>query len=1237
VLYSQTNDWENPEMIGRNKVKPHATAMVFSNVDDALTLQRHQSEFYQSLNGQWAFNWVEKPADRPVDFYKTDYDNSRWDSIQVPSNWQMKGYGRPIYVNNIDHGRDPWGQLDPPNISHDYNPVGSYKRQFNIPSNWQGRQVFINFDGVKSAFYLWVNGQKVGYSQGSMTPAEFNITTYLKQGHNELAVEVYRWSDGTFLEDQDMWRLSGIYRNVYLHACPDTHIQDFQWSSEFDEQYKNATLCLKGELVNYQTKKNNKLSLEALILDGEELKTILKKEIPFLELEEVIYIEAECKINQPQKWNAESPVLYPLILVLRDKNKVVEVQKCNFGFRDVKLEDGQLKVNGQPILIRGVNRHDMHPEHGQAISTKDLKEELLLMKQHNINAIRTAHYPNAPEFYELCDQLGFYVMDEANMEFNVAYKGNRVRNNPEWKAAFVDRMASIVERDKNHPCILFWSLGNEACSGENFKYMAAYARKHAPDRLIHYDKMNDIADVNSIMYPSVDKITEYGKSGQSKSLIMCEYGHAMGNSLGNLKEYWYAIEKYPNLIGGFIWDWRDQGLLTTNADGQPYYAYGGDFGDKSNSGSFCLNGLVLPDLGITPKLLEAKAVFQSFESKWNDTTQQYILLSNKNSFSDASDYQISWEYLVEGKIIQSGILPQPKIAPLSTMLMPNPIDEEKVDKTKSGVLNLSFKLKNRNDWAPQGHVVAVNQLIVSRQEKTNFKEGDLPIVQLSELDKKLKISNPIFKLFFDTEKGQISRLKYGDLTVLDEDINEQFGPKINLYEGYIANHGKLSSPWRKAGLHLLEWNCSSVDWKYNANHIEINVIGESGNKKQKVKQHWRYHIYGNGHIVVQLIIEPQLTLNYIPRVGLQLAINNELRKVQWYGRGPDENYPDRKTASLIRLYNSTVEEQVVPYVRPQSSGLKCDVQHMALHNSQGAGLMVYAADDFFFSAIPYQETDFDKAKHHYDLKPRPAVFLNLDKQHSGLGNASCGPGTLSQFKVKAEASSFSFVLSPFNKAVDTPSLIPVCSQPEFYRDDNGMVHLRSNDDGVSFYYQIETDNTNGSWMLYEEPFEWKEALNIKAYAQKDGWVSSMKSQANMGMLKDWVIHYVDSYNKGYEAEKAIDNDPDTFWHSNWDSNVNNPLPHEIQIDLKEVTEIKGLLYLPRQDISNGRIKDYEIRGSVDGKEWQLLAKGKFDKTIQEKGINFRRVTKLRYVSLKALSEVNGTFYTSVAEISILKQ
>ena len=610
-------DWMNPVITGINNEPPHATLMPFQDKETAQRGIREESSYFRSLNGPWKFHWVSRPADRPAYFYRPSYDVSAWKDIQVPGNWQLQGYDIPIYLNMTY----PF-KKDPPRIQEDFNPVGSYRRTFTIPPGWDGRQTFLHFDGVESAFYVWLNGRMVGLGKDSRTPVEFNITSFLKTGENTLAVEVYRWSDGSYLEDQDFWRLSGIFRDVYLFSTPQVHIRDFEVKTSLSDNYTKAVFSVASRVRNYGTSASSGHSVEVTLIEGDTVAArttpIGKTDAEYIAPGAEAIIPVKATINNPRLWTAEAPHLYRVLLTLRDgAGNAIEYEQCLFGFREVVVRDGHLLVNGKPILVKGVNRHEHDPDLGHFMTEASMVQDIVQMKRHNINTVRTSHYPNTPRWYELCDRYGMYIIDEANIESHgMGYDPDQtLANKPEWLPAHMDRMQRMVERDKNHPCVIIWSLGNEAGDGTNFQAMSEWTHRRDPSRPVHYERagLRAHTDIVCPMYSRIEQLLDYVKTRQERPLILCEYAHAMGNSVGNLQDYWDVIESHDQLQGGCIWDWVDQGFRRRMADGREYFAYGGDYGEKETDGDFCCNGLVLPDRTVTPKTLEVKKVYQNIK------------------------------------------------------------------------------------------------------------------------------------------------------------------------------------------------------------------------------------------------------------------------------------------------------------------------------------------------------------------------------------------------------------------------------------------------------------------------------------------------------------------------------------------------------------------------------------------------------------------------------------------------
>ncbi|TFG47273.1 MAG: DUF4981 domain-containing protein, partial [Candidatus Brocadiia bacterium] len=708
---SALRDWEDPEVIGINKEPAHSTAIPYNNLENAIQCMRENSEYYRSLNGKWQFRYSAKPADRPTDFYRTDFDAVNWDLIDVPCSWETRGFGRAIYLNDLY----PF-KKNPPFIQHDYNPVGSYRTEFETPKDWNGREIFINFDGVESAFYLWINGKLVGYSEDSRTPAEFNITRYLKKGKNLLAAEVYRWCDGSYLEDQDFWRLSGIFRNVYLWSAPKLHIRDFFVTCGLDANYTNAELNAVILVKNFSQKAVESPVLEMELLEAgktTELLSMASKASETIGPDDEKQFTFKAEIGSPQKWSAENPYLYTFLLKLKnDAGNIDEIQSCRVGFRKVEIKGGQLLVNGKAIYIKGVNRHEHDPDNGHYVSEESMISDIKLMKQHNINTVRTCHYPDAPRWYELCDEYGLYLIDEANIESHgMCYGNESLAKDPKWLKAHMDRTVRMVARDKNHPSAIIWSLGNEAGDGSNFVATSNWIRSRDNSRPVHYEgaKGGRNSDIYCPMYATIEKIVDYAKEDRDKPLILCEYAHAMGNRVGNLQDYWDAIEKYKHLQGGSIWDWVDQGLRGRTSHGRDFWAYGGDFGDFPNDGNFCCNGLVQPDRKPNPSLYDVKKVYQNIKVRPLDKSSGKVRIRNKYAFTDLNRFDCTWQLSENGVDIQSGVLGRLNIAPQQEKELAIAFDKPALKANTEYRMKVNFTLPEDTLWAAKGHIVAWDQ------------------------------------------------------------------------------------------------------------------------------------------------------------------------------------------------------------------------------------------------------------------------------------------------------------------------------------------------------------------------------------------------------------------------------------------------------------------------------------------------------------------------------------------------
>ncbi len=1052
------NDWGNPAIIGINKEEPHCTLIPYESIEKAKKSIRKNSRFYKSLNGLWKFNWAKKPSERPLNFYKLNFNDSKWKLIKVPSNWETQGYGIPRYLD-VEY---PF-KKNPPYIQHYNNPVGSYRRYFKIPADWKEREIFLHFDGVQSAFYLWINGEKVGYSQGSRTPAEFNITKYLKEGENLLAVEVYRWSDGSYLEDQDMWRLSGIFRDVYLMATPKVHIRDFE-IRPLSNDLKTWTLRVVAKVKNLSDRPYKKVKVKCELYDSlGNLFTIspkLENMTVFLSPSAESTLIMKTKVKNPKLWSAEKPNLYTLILKLfGEKENLLEIESAKFGFRKIEIKNGQFFLNGKPILFKGVDRHEHNPILGHYVTEEQMRKDLEIMKKFNINAVRTSHYPNDPRWLELCDEYGIYVIDEANIESHgMGYKPEKtLANKPEWKKAHFERYRRMVERDKNHPSIVIWSMGNEAGDGTTFEYISYWSHLRDSTRPVQYERagMRAHTDLVVPMYSRVESLIKYAKEHNDRPYVLCEYAHAMGNAVGNLKEYWDAIRKYRVLQGGFIWDFIDQGLLRKDKNGKEFFAYGGDFGDFPTDYNFCINGLISPDRTVQPELWEVKKVYQNVHFTSFDPINGKIKVYNEFFFTNLNEFDIFWNIKENGKTVRQGKLNTLSISPQKEEIVRINYGNIRFLSGKEYFLNLSVRLKKDEKWGKKGHEIAFDQIkIPTKKVFQKDKVVNKAYLKVKDTRDKFIVSGSNFIVSFCKKHGVLGFLKYGDLTVIKSDDNFMNGPVLNVFRPPTDNNMDLAKSYIRKLMEERKWTKEQAlkqlrDWGYGESYIQKLLKQKTwyntglNNLKRIVKKFESgknadgsifvkivvdnfgvngagflresiYNIYGNGRIKVKNIITPYGNLpKILPKIGVRMIINGDLKDIEWYGRGPEENYPDRKTGYPIGIYRKTVEQMFYPYVKPQETGNHEDVRWVVLKNDNGKGIKIESAESFSFTALKYTPNIIAEAKHPTELIPIKGIFLSIDAKVLGLGNGSCGPGVLEKYYVRPEKTEYSFFVIPF--------------------------------------------------------------------------------------------------------------------------------------------------------------------------------------------------------------------------------
>ena len=1023
ILHAQLAEWENAKIFAINKEPAHASFMGYDSENLAKADEYSKSPWYQSLNGMWKFNWVAQPEKRPIDFYKENYDVSSWKEIPVPSDWQMHGYDYAIYTNV----KYPF-PMNQPYISHDYNPVGSYKRTFTVPSGWKGMEVFIHFGGVNSAMYLWINGEKIGYSEDSKTPAEFSITKYLREGENSLAVEVYRWCDGSYLEDQDFFRLSGIERDVYLYAAPKICIADFFAKTGLAAQYINGTLNLNVKLKNSSKDNLKDYSLQINLYDaasGDKVYAESKKITIAPNSENSLNFSSV--ISNVKQWSAEIPNLYQLTIQLFDaKNNLIEATSNNIGFRTCEIKNGQLLLNGKAILFKGVNRHEHDPVTGHVISVESMIKDIQLMKQFNFNAVRTCHYPNDPMWYKLCDQYGIYLIDEANIESHgYGYKPDQtLGNNPDYMDAHLYRISNMVERDKNHASVIIWSMGNEAGDGVNFLAGYKWIKAHDLSRPVHYERAEYQTDIKerhkdmvTDMYATIGHIEKYLSTNPDRPFFWCEYAHAMGNSTGNFQDLWDYVESNPQHQGGFIWDWVDQGFLKTNAKGRQFWAYGGDFEREGiyNDLNFCTNGLVWPDRSIHPGIWEVKKVYQYIKVRPVNLETYRFEVKNMFDFNSLKDYKIRWEIQGNGITVQKGELPILDIAPRESKIVR--IDEITIV-PKPDVeyfINFYAETLKATDMIPLGHIVATEQYKLPVSATKFAEKSNIPQkLSFKELPDKYLVTGNNFTLSFDRKAGNLNSYKFkGDELVKGGlQVNFWRAPTDNDFGNKMQTRLKV---WKLAGKNRIITSDSTI----KISHGEIRIIFSFNLPDVESKYRSEYIVYSNGEVVVNNLFVPgKKDLPELPRFGMCITLPVEYDNMKWFGRGPFENYSDRNTAAFVGLYQGKVADQFVPYVRVQENGNKTDVRWVTLTNNKGKGIKFTGMPVLSISALHFTIEDLDPGEkklgiHPADLDPRNQVNVNIDYHQMGVGgDTSWGRLPYDRYRLFPKDYSYSFRICP---------------------------------------------------------------------------------------------------------------------------------------------------------------------------------------------------------------------------------
>ena len=1029
-------EWENPEIFQINREEPTASFYRYASEKEALKNDSWKnSTMYTSLNGTWNFHFADSVNVRPADFYKNDFSLKGWDTINVPSNWEMKGFGVPIYVNRIYAF-----PTNPPFIPHSLNNVGSYKRDFEITEDWKEKDVYLHFAGVSGAMYVWVNGKKVGYNEGSKTAVEFKVTDYVKTGKNNVSVQVLRWSDASYMEDQDFWRLSGIERDAYVYALNKVTVRDFRVTSDLENNYRDGVF--KASLkVDNNTNSDVNNTLEVKLLDGT---TEVYSESKVVALKSGRNtVDFNKALKDVKTWNAEKPNLYSLLVHLKDENnKTIEATSIKVGFRNIKIVNNQFLVNGKPVLIKGANLHDHSDTEGHTVSEELTLKDLEVMKQNNLNAIRCSHYPKDPHFYRMCDTYGFYVVDEANIEShglgttnqgldkNKKAQKRHPAYQPEWKEAHLDRTIRMFERDKNFPSIVTWSLGNEAGNGDNFFATYKWLKENDKTRPTQYEGALNYAnsDIQAPMYWTIDKMVQYAENNPTKPLIQCEYAHSMGNSTGNFQKYWDVIEKYDGMQGGFIWDWVDQGILTKNEAGEPFWAYGGDLGADAyrSDVNFCLNGIVNPDRTAHPALFEVKKVYQYIKFKPLNLKKGEIEIKNIYDFTNLSEYKFTWILLEDGKEIGSGDLPQLDIASYQTKKVKVNLPKLKNSNAEYH-LNVYALNRNETDLVPNNYVVASEQFQLQSSDldvKSTISKDSISITSENNIT---KISNDNFDLKVDVKTGKITSLDYGNGNVIVESLTPNFWRPITDND-FGAKSPKKLNVWKKA---TTTQNLQSI--KIFSNNKEVSVTDPSKvNGAVRIQTIFDlpavkgqvsvvYTINSLGEVTVtNTLSNLAKKLPHLPRFGNNFIIKNEYQNVTYFGRGPQENYNDRNTAAFVGDYKSKVKDMYFPYIRPQENGYRTDVRWITFKNDAGKGIKIEGLQLLGFSTHHQYNNDFDTGKvkqqrHTTDIPQRDFVNINIDYKQTGVGgDNSWSPKGLAhkEFRVMPGDLKYSYKISP---------------------------------------------------------------------------------------------------------------------------------------------------------------------------------------------------------------------------------
>lgn len=1301
-------EWESPERIALNKEQPHAVFYSFADVTTARKVLPENSTYWMSLNGDWKFSWVPEPDKRPKDFYRTDYDASGWDVISVPSNWNMVGiqkdgtqkYGTPIYVNQpviFQHkvAVDDWRggvMRTPPAHWTTYkhrNEVGSYRREFTLPENWEGREVFINFDGVDSFFYLWINGRYVGFSKNSRNVASFNISPYLVKGKNVVAAEVYRSSDGSFLEAQDMFRLPGIFRTVALTSVPKLHVRDWVVTPDLNASMDEGTLTIEADIRNFDKKEAKGYSMTYSLYANElysDESTLVAggtatASINPVAKDAIVSCKTTLTQKAPKLWSAEKPYRYTLVGELKDKKgRTVEIVSTYLGFRKVEIKDTPASedefglagryyyINGKTAKLKGVNRHETNPVVGHAVTREQMEQEVMMMKRANINHVRNCHYPDDPYWYYLCDKYGIYLEDEANIESHEYYYGKASLSHPvEWENAHVARVMEMVHSDVNHPSIVIWSLGNEAGPGNNF--VSAYNALKAFDqsRPVQYERNNDIVDMGSNQYPSIAWTREAVKGTYKIKypFHISEYAHSMGNACGNLVDYWDAIESTNFFCGGAIWDWVDQSMYNYTADGTKYLAYGGDFGDTPNDGQFVMNGIVFADLEPKPQYYEVKKVYQHISVRALDVAKGDFEIFNKYYFKDLSDYQVCWSLYENGKEVKNGVLSVGQIAPRSKAKVHVAYDYQGLKPAAEYFVKFQFQLKEDAPWAKRGYAMAEEQIALKQATgltgigEMTASAGNLTMDKADEHFAVVKGAG--FEVRFDKQTGTIYSLNYDGKTI----IADGNGPKLDAFRAFTNNDNWFYANWFDNGLHNLQHKATDCKVMQRADGTVVvaftvesqapnaaRIVGGTSSGKNKIEEltdqpfgpndfkfttNQVWTVYRDGSIELQAGITSNRPSLVLPRLGYVMKVPGSYENFTYYGRGPVENYADRKVGQFIELYSGKVADEFANFPFPQDMGNHEDVRWCALTDNSGNGAQFIADGTMSVAPLQYSAVDMTLAGHPYQLPKATDTYLHLDWGVTGLGGNSCGQGgPLAQDRVLAGQHFFGFIIRPASKDLTAAASVKANGEIplNIIRDKAGKVTIVAPRPDMEICYTL---GKSKKVMTFAEPIPMRDGGTVTAWFKATPDIKSTMTFDKIDKVLVEVVNASSEETDEGEATNLVDDDPTTIWHTMYSVTMAK-YPHWVDLDAGSVRTIQGFVFLPRQDTRYGNIKDYSIQVSMDGKDWgEPVAQGTFANDLKEKKVLFKTPVKARYVRFVALSEQHGQDYAAGAELSILAE